>query len=218
MKMAKVSSTCEGRGRKRSIGEEESSRMERMCAKARKSSNGENAGALSSACMERVMTRRMLREALDVEERRVTEMLMEQERRYKEILMERERSAFIDIENIEVITIEDDEEEVNEKKDEEKRESEAIGDQALAEDKVEEVAARGEVLEKPEESRLALDPDDWGWTWSCEEKQKWWESVCYPYWETMSFDWVDVDDQELPWEDDLWNLLDIKEVPKDLKK
>lgn len=222
MKMAKVSSTCEGRGKKRGIGGEEES--SRMCAKAQKSGYEENAGALSSACMERVMTRRMLREALDEEERRVTEMLTEQERRYKEMLMERERSAFVDIEKIEVIMIEDDEEEVNGKKDEEKRESEAIGDQALAEEKVEEVAAGGGgggggVSEKQEERGLEIDPDDWGWTWSCEEKQKWWESVCYPYWETMCFDnWVNVDDQEFPWEDDLWNLLDIKEVPKDLKK
>ncbi|GLT69943.1 hypothetical protein SLA2020_420520 [Shorea laevis] len=79
--------------------------MGRMCGKARKSGNGEiiNGGALSSVFMDRVMTRRMLREALIEEEKRVTEMLMEKDRRYREMMMEKEK--------IEVVMIEDDEEE-----------------------------------------------------------------------------------------------------------
>lgn len=171
-----------------------------MCGKARKSGNGEiiNGGALSSVFMDRVMTRRMLREALIEEEKRVTEMLMEKERRYREMMMEKEK--------IEVVMIEDDEEEmVMEKMAEEEEEVAGIG-MVGEEEKVDEEAA---------ESGAAMGLDDWGWTWSCEENQKWWEDVCYPYWETMCVDALaQVDDEELPWEDDIWNLKDIKEVPK----
>jgi len=210
MKTAKVSSMYEGRGRKRGRegggGEEESSSMARKCAKARKSGYSVNAGPLTSAFMDRVMTRRMLREALIEEERMVTSMLTEQERRYKEILMEREK--------IEVVVIEDEEEEeVTEKKDEEEKigTDQAIGE-ALAEEKVDEEAAGG-VSGKQEESLPVMVWDDCEWAWSCEEKQKWWEGVCYPYWETMCFDnWVD--HEELPSEDDIWNLKEIKEVSK----
>nr|POF06481.1 hypothetical protein CFP56_27893 [Quercus suber] len=240
MRTAKVSAVYnEGRGIKRGLGGEEavteSSRMARMNARARKTSGCstfvENEGPVSfssSNVMEGVMTRNMVREALVDKERRGRTISADNKRVYQES---------------EVVVV-DDEDDVKEKKKEkgkgkevtviseeveevkeEMKESEAIGEgvvRAAMEgargkkvvDDVFEIGGVSLELEKKKENwKIAYD--DWGWTWSCEDESRWWESICYPYWETMCNDLLPAKpDEEVPWDGDLWNFNDNNEFPK----
>lgn len=72
--------------------------------------------------------------------------------------------------------------------------------------------------------RNLMDLDDWPpYPWSLEylERQMLWTWDSNPYWdiELMQGSWAYEDDEEIIWEDDVWHLKDIKEVPmKPFKK
>ena len=240
--MAKVSAVYnEGRGIKRGLGGEESatesSRTARMNARARKTSGCsiyvEIEGPVSfssSNVMEGVMTRNMVREALvDEERRRERTISADNERMYQE-----SEAVVVDDEDDvkekkkekgkEVTVISEEVEEVKEFK-EEMKESEAIGEGVVGAtmeggrrkkvvDDVFEIGGVSLELKKKEENwKIAYD--DWGWTWSCEDESRWWESICYPYWETMCNDLLPAKpDEEVPWDGDLWNFNDNNEIPK----
>lgn len=223
----------EGRGRRRDVEEgDQSSIMEKMDAKkSRKNSNSRmNAGPVPS---DKVTPRKMLREALDAEERRViTAMLIKREKRYREMLSARESLMEIEKREAMVLIKEEEEDQVpeGEKKVEKeeiikKRESEAIGEAVVEvvdvkdeeEKKAVDEKVVGGVSEKQEaESWVTMARDDWGWTWTCGEREDyWWEGVCYPYWEKMCGEhWVASkigDEDQAIWKDDIWNLKHIKD-------
>ncbi|KAB1211193.1 hypothetical protein CJ030_MR6G021615 [Morella rubra] len=258
MKYAKVSSVyAEGSGR------EESSRMARMSAKARRT---RKSGFKKNNARSKGRAKRR---------RRVTEMLMENERRYTEALMVSEKFTGIEMSEVVVMhekakgeerkepeAIEEAREvaekklveeqgkqqeanteafvevagEVAEKKvEEEGKQQEATGEafvEVAEEEKVgdESVGAKaneqmGGVSEKGEEEIDLIGWDEMGrWASTNEDNTDYLDNIwlegllCYdPTLETVCGEWIvpPLDDEEVPWEDDIWNFDDmIDEGPK----